>query len=363
MTSEQRRDALERLGYTHREASFLSLAALHGGYFLRRQFCSFIRKEIGGTANALVEKLLTQGHATVLPALNNTKIYHLANRPFYALLGESDNRNRREHSPGAMKRRLIGLDFVLANPQHRYLATELEKVEYFSGILGIPQSALPYKRYVSRKSPSTTTRYFVDKFPLFLSNADPVETRLRATFVFVDEGLVTLSAFENYLYQYAELWRALRSFRVIYASDSRRLFQAAARRFQSFGERFARLDGDPNAVLAARLIAHFAARTRYENGDFSSFSRQKLIQLRNETAEFSATKYQELFLIWKAQGDEAVTQRLAPKSRPAAATKADFSTHFIDHSYGFLGNFATTQPVYFGRARPDTPPQLEVSER
>src|SRR5437879_13833421 len=96
MSNSERIEALKGLGYTPREAAFLCLAALHGGYFWRRQYCGFIGKEIGGTVAALVEKLQAQQHAVVISALNNTKIYHLSNRPFYALLGETDNRNRRE---------------------------------------------------------------------------------------------------------------------------------------------------------------------------------------------------------------------------------------------------------------------------
>src|SRR5437660_12144152 len=146
MSSAERIAALKSLGYTEREAAFLCLAALHGGYFLRRQYCDFIGKQIGGTAAALVEKLLAQRHAVAISALNHTKIYHLGCRPFYAALGETDNRNRREHAPLAVKRRLMGLGFVLPHPNHRYLATECERVDYFSGTLRIALSPLPYRR-------------------------------------------------------------------------------------------------------------------------------------------------------------------------------------------------------------------------
>src|SRR5713101_1628383 len=236
MTNPERIKALQNLGYTAREAAFLCLAALHGGYFLRRQYCGFIGKEMGGTVAGLVEKLQAQKHAVAISALNNTKIYHLGSRPFYALLGETDNRNRREHSTPAMKKRLMGLDFVLAHPNYRYLATEREKVDYFSGTIGIAVSVLPFKRYVSLKTPSTTTRYFVDKFPIFLTETTPSEPRLRPCFCFVDEGSVTLSGFETYLQQYADLWRALKDFRVIYVADSKRLYRPAERRFGTFCE-------------------------------------------------------------------------------------------------------------------------------
>ena len=189
MTNPERIEALKRLGYSEREAAFLCLAALHGGYFLRRHYCDFIGKEIGGTAAALIEKLLAQQHAAAITAFNNTKIYHLGSRPFYQAIGEPDNRNRREHSPALIKNRLMSLDFVLAHRDYRYLATEREKLDYFSGTLEIALSALPYKRYISLKTTSSTIRYFVDKYPIFLSDINlTAPPSVPACFCFVDQG-------------------------------------------------------------------------------------------------------------------------------------------------------------------------------
>ena len=343
MTAPERLAALEKLGYASREAAFLSIAALHSGYFLRRQYCGFIGKEIGGTVAALVEKLLIQKHAVAISAPANTKIYHLGSRPFYAMLGETDNRNRREHSTPAMKKRLLGLDFVLAHPDYRYLATEREKLDYFSGTLGIQLSALPYKRYVSQKRPSTTTRYFVDKYPIFLSETTPTEPRLQPCFCFVDEGSATLSGFETYLQQYSALWRALREFQVVYVSDSRRLYQAAERRFAAFCGRLKNSQADPEARQAIRMLEHFEARFRYEKGDLASFSREKLVRLRNETLEFSGPEHQDLYEHWKASGARAVVDGVTPKGRVPIAINTSFSTYFVDHQYSFFGTTESSE--------------------
>ena len=192
MSYAERVEVIKGFGYNEREAAFLCRAALHGGYFLRRQYADFMGKETGGTVNALAEKLLEHNHARTLMALNNTKIYHLRSRPFYTSIGEPDNRNRREHAPAAIKTRLMGLDFALANPEHRYLATEREKLNYFSETLRIPLSDLPWKRYVSRKLRSTTTRYFVDKYPIFLKESGEAEPVATVSFCFVDPGSTTL---------------------------------------------------------------------------------------------------------------------------------------------------------------------------
>jgi hypothetical protein len=344
MTDPERIAALENLGYTSREAVFLCLAALHGGYFLRRQYCGFIGKETGGNVAALVEKLLTQKHAVAISALHNTKIYHLGSRPFYTLLGETDNRNRREHSAPAMKKRLMSLDFVLAHPNYSYLATEREKLDYFSGTLGVSLGTFPYKRYISHKTPSSTTRYFVDKYPIFLSESNPNGLPLRSSFCFVDEGLTTLSSFETYLQQYSGSWRVLNEFQVIYAADSKRLFQAAERRFAAFCGQLKSSEFDPNARQGTRMLQHFDARFLYENGDFASFSREKLVRLRNETVEFSGPEHQDLYERWKAVGAKAVVDAIAPKVRMPVALNASFSTYFVDRPYNFFG---TTERAEF----------------
>ena len=344
MTNEERVAALENLVYTPREAAFLCLAALHAGYFLRRQYAAFMGKELGGTATALVEKLLSQNHGVAISALNHTKIYHLGHRPFYTLLGETDNRNRRHHSEPAMKKRLMGLDFVLAHLDRRYLATEREKLDYFSGTLGIALSELPSKRYVSQKTPSTTTRYFVDKYPIFLAETRANQPRLAASFCFVDEGSLTLSGFETYLQQYATLCGRLKEFHLIFVADSRRLFVIAERRFRAFVSHLKAPGIDPHAQLAARLVAHFEARFQYENGNYGSFSREKLIRLRNESGEFSSAKYQDLYERWKTAGAKSVAQALAPNSALPAPLNATFSTYFVDQNYDFFGR--SERPVF-----------------
>src|SRR4051794_3363080 len=99
LTDPERIAALQRFGYSTREAEFLILAGLHGGYFLRRQYGAFLGKPLGGTAAAFIDKAIATGHITVGTYANNTQVYHLGARPFYAALGQEDNRNRRRRQP------------------------------------------------------------------------------------------------------------------------------------------------------------------------------------------------------------------------------------------------------------------------
>src|SRR5216684_1977298 len=139
--------------------------------FLRRQYNAFLGLEPGGTAARLIEKAIDKGHVRAHPSANQTMIYHVGNRAFFEAIGEEDNRNRRWRQPYSIKIKLMGLDYVLAHRQHHYLATENEKLNYFCGTLGLKLDCLPTRIYRSQDGRSTTTRYFVDKFPLFLSGA------------------------------------------------------------------------------------------------------------------------------------------------------------------------------------------------
>ncbi len=343
MTNPERIEALRKLSYTEREAAFLCLAALQGGYFLRRHYGDFIGKEIGGTAATLIEKLLAQQHAVAITAFNNTKIYHLGSRPFYQAIGEPDNRNRREHSPALIKSRLMSLDFVLAHRDYSYLATEREKLDYFCGTLEIALSALPYKRYISLKTTATTTRYFVDKYPIFLSEVNlAAPPSVPASFCFVDQGSATLSGFETYLDQYSSLWRLLTNFHIIYVADTKRLFARAERCFFAF---LGQLEGSGDVGLTNRMLQHFEARHLYEKGELASFSRNKLIQLRNETDEFSGPENQALYERWKAVEAQASAEISGPNGRLPVSVKATFSTFLVDHRYDFFGETSNRNDV------------------
>lgn len=336
LTDQDRIAALQRFGYTEREAAFLCLAALHGGYFLRRHYSQFLSRQDGGTIAQLIEKTLALNHARALTYHPRTNIYHLYARPFYEVLGQVDNRNRRQREALTIKNKLMGLDFVLTHPGHRYLATEQEKVEYFTGACQLPPSVLPTKLYHSAES--QTARYFVEKYPIFLPPASPASPSAVVSFCFVDEGMTTLSRFTTFLGQYAKLFAALAQFRVIYVAATPALFEGARRGF----ERFVNRSDDPtNGIVhgqeMARLLEHFAARRLYESKDLAGFDRDKLIRFRNERQQFSGATYDAFYERWKAAGDEAVLAISAPENAPPERLCGAFSTCLLEISYDLFG--------------------------
>jgi hypothetical protein len=161
---------LGSLGYTEDEARFLYVVATHSGYFSMRQFLQFTGTKSGDKSMTFSQKLLAKGHATARSFLRNGLVYHLFSRIVYRAIDRENLRNRRAHSLEHIRTRLVALDFVLTHLQYEYLETEDDKLNCFCQQLDIPKELLPRKRYSGAVHNRTTERYFVDKFPMFLSS-------------------------------------------------------------------------------------------------------------------------------------------------------------------------------------------------
>ena len=341
MNEAERIKALQRFGYSEAEAAFLCLAALHGGYFLRRQFARFLEREDGGTVTGLVQKALDLGHARASTWRQNTQLYHLGARPFYEALGQGDNRNRRPREWAAIKNKIMGLDFVLAHREYPYLATEQEKQDYFTETLALGPAILPGKRYHSARTHLTTTRYFVEKYPLFTAETTPHRDSGCVSFCFIDEGMVTLSRLETYLDQYRDLFAVLRAFHLIYVADHERHVTGARTLFARFLMQAASVEGDPERRASVRILEYFKARRLYETQQFASLDRSQLIRLRDARDEFSGTENDALYARWQVAGDDAVCEIPSPTRTVATSLRGTFSTCLLEHDYGLFGNFAT----------------------
>ena len=115
---------LEAFGYTTRQSQFLALVAMHGGYFLRRQFVAFTGRTHGLATVRFLDRAVTRGDVRSLPYGRQGRVFHLCARPLYAALAEEHNRNRRVAEWDAVTRKLMALDFVLVHPEARFWATE-----------------------------------------------------------------------------------------------------------------------------------------------------------------------------------------------------------------------------------------------
>src|SRR5713226_4164352 len=169
-------DALKALGYTEVETRFLYIVATHSGYFTARQFLAFTGAHWGKRTTTFWSKLETKRHARMECFPKSGVVYHLFARRLYRQIEKENLRNRREHEFEFIKRRIAILDFVLLNQGYQYLETEPEKIRFFCGTLTVQKNYLTANLYLSRKTPVPAVRYFVNKFPMYLTPSSPVVT-------------------------------------------------------------------------------------------------------------------------------------------------------------------------------------------
>jgi hypothetical protein len=175
VTFEDRVAIVTGMGFTERQARFVTLVALHSGYCLRRQYATFAGISNGQTARDCLHRLVTLHLARRLTFRRDRgHIYHLFARPLYAALRQQDNRNRRHASPALIARKLMLLDYVLMQPERDWSVTEAEKVDLFTRKLGVPAHALPHRTYEPvRHAAGPTVRYCVQKLPIFVTTNPP----------------------------------------------------------------------------------------------------------------------------------------------------------------------------------------------
>ncbi len=144
MTFTERVAAVQVLGFDARQAAFLTTVALHSGYCLRRQYASFAALKCGKSVRDFLERLIEQQLADrVTFRADRGAVYHLFGRRLYHAIGQEKSRNRRHASPAVIARRLMLLDFVMAQPGADWYATEADTAALFVTRLGVPESILP----------------------------------------------------------------------------------------------------------------------------------------------------------------------------------------------------------------------------
>jgi len=283
-------DALKALGYTEAEARFLYLVATHSGYFVARQFLAFANAHWGERTTSFWNKLHTKKHARTERFPKSGIVYHLFSRRLYHQIDRENIRNRREHEIEYIQRRLAMLDFVLTHPERNYLETEPEKVRFFSDHLKIPRHFIPSKVYYGHRGSQPTPRYFVDKFPMFLSDdaSSPV-----VTFTYLQGAEANLTGFVRHLEDYLPLFRQLCEFRFLYLARLDFHFEKAKEIFNS-------LVAIPlGSDSSADLIRYFQIRKAWELGRYASLSEADLIFRNQASGRFTGQRFEHLYRGWK----------------------------------------------------------------
>src|SRR6516162_9217708 len=116
--------ALATFGYTDREAEFLYMVAMFSGFFVQRQFATYLGINGRGPVTDLIEKTIQKEHAREYRAERRSrKMYHLFSHALYSAIGKENSRNRKIGRYGLLDKpsiRILTLDFILRHAQERY---------------------------------------------------------------------------------------------------------------------------------------------------------------------------------------------------------------------------------------------------
>ena len=318
------------LGYNETEARFLYLVATHSGHFTTRQFLTFAGLQKGSMLDRFTSRLLDQKHARVFEYARNTRVFNVFSRRIYGALGKDNLRNRRQLSDELIHTRLLILDFVLAQPEHRYLETEAEKVSFFHEKLGIPLSVLPGHVYDGIKSLSTTKRYFVDRFPIFLTVGGTGRSQSHevATFTYCDCYGRDLKPFLHHLEAYQPFLLRLPQFEFVYASPDPAKIDRARRVFDRL------FSADANESRQS-LVRYFSLRKLWEERKYNSLMREDRDLLRAGNVRYAAERFQSAYTAWLKENCSAPDSDAAPRT-DSALPAAVFHCQLLPNHYDFF---------------------------
>jgi len=329
MSLETQIRTIQTLGYSELEAHFLRLVALHSGYFVRRQFLRSVGAERGQRAQDFIEELVGRGHARREVFREDRHLFRLQSKVIYEALGEEGNRNRREHQPSTVRLRLMGLDFILDHPGHRYLMTQQEKVRYFFEQRRIDAQALPSRFF--RSNGTVTTRYFPDGFPQFVASAD----QAALSFVYVDDAQVSADAFRSYLQNYRNLFEALGAAGLVFLTTSPDRFGVGQKALARFWKRT--FEAAAPAVDLNRLLTHFPHRLMFEKRDMRTLNTARMNQLSEDIHTLCGPYFDHLYEVWKESGAEGLRAECEAQEEASRPPNINLTSCVLEYDYDLFG--------------------------
>ena len=177
MTTDDRIQAVERLGFGRRQARFLVTVMTHSSVCLPRQYTTFAGVAYAHTINRLFQRLVAREFASTCSSLHNRAVvYHVQHRGLYEAIGEPHSRFRRPVAAIAIAPQLVPLDAAVGAPEVTWLPTVQEKAGYFTGCLRVSVECLPTGFF--RKGDAASRRLFPAGLPV------GIEAGERTVFIF-----------------------------------------------------------------------------------------------------------------------------------------------------------------------------------
>jgi hypothetical protein len=188
-----------------------------------------------------------------------------------------------------VKAKPLGIDYVLENRNFHYLPTEEEKVFFFTKKLHISIADLSVKTYKTPNSKTETHRYFVDKFPLYVTTLSSNAPVVR--FSDVDPGpFGSVIDYVNHLRSYTGLFNRLQEFRFIYIYHASPRWKQAESIFQTLVQSGFNLNRED-----VELSKFFQLRWAWECHEYEKLGSSELLFLNQARQQFSGTRYESLY--------------------------------------------------------------------
>jgi hypothetical protein len=328
-------------GYSTRQAQFLALVALYGGYFLRRQYLTFAGCRQGFADFRFIKHLIARRHAHPIRFGRRGHVYRLRLRRLCRRADLPAGYVGSGTSVRHVLQTLMAIDFVLAHRTTRFCVSAEEKSALLTE-LGVEADCWPRRRGESPVASSSNTVLWDANNRPWYRDAD--EPRLWVVFADVHN---TLAAFRTFLHQYRALLVSATS-GVMYVSRS----AATAPVQRVFSRTIAGHVRQPAGNHDEFLLV-CRVRRATERNDFREVSVADLQRFGQLRGRFSARRYDDLYQAWLK--DPAV---LSPESEVAAKVTVDCAlrVHRLLHWYGYGLTPLISSPTHAaGQVRSETP--------
>ncbi len=156
---------LAPFGYRTDDAEFILAAALAGGYFVRRQFRTYVGCRTGSRETSMLRRAAANRH--VQPVVGKS-LYRVSRASLRQMVGDETVVPAQGRAWRAVRKALLTLDYMIeAGPCGNWLLSESDKVRYFAS-LGIPQERFPATARNRRGNP----RPFPDALPIQVGSGE-----------------------------------------------------------------------------------------------------------------------------------------------------------------------------------------------
>ncbi len=294
MTFDERCAAVAKLGFTERQARFLTTVMLHTGVCVPRQYARYCRIVHGQKTRTFFAKLVRLGYASMYDCRHNrAQLYHLNKRSLYAAVDQATSRLQRPLPLSQAIHRLMVLDAIVEDPEMIWLGTAEDKTVHLTALTTIAPEELPH--VTSAAGDRRTFRYFPDRLPIGIHLAG----RGVLVYVLLDP---TLNDFRLFLERHAAVLRALPAWtvRVVIPTQFQSVQDVALQAKQAFFTQLVVPALSPSKI--ERIRQRFKdVRTQVYPFDFGPTDHY--MEGRDQLA---APRYHALFKVWKTEGDAAL---------------------------------------------------------